>query len=529
MGVQRLSQLVRLAMGLPAYLRPSLGPEAARRQIAERMAQRTGRFVDVMTRLVFDRSESPYFRLMARAGVTAEDLARSARARGIEQTLADLRDRGVYLTLNEVRAREPIRRDGLVIEPREDALVNPLLAGGLPGRSSGTRSAGTAVAYTWPFLEEEAAAECLLYEQHGLGNAALAMWLPGPPGIAAVHNLLLHLRTGRPPARWFSHTPLPPWTRSPINRAALGFLLGASRACGVSTPRMEHLPMEHAAEAARWLAPGGARDAPPRRMLKTYTSSAVRVAAAAREHGLDVSGQVVFTGGEPLTAERRSFIESVGLEVHPRYVTTESGLVGAACGARGNGAPDRMHVYEDRLTIIPGLRAVAMHGRELSSLQFTSLSLHTPRVLLNAELGDFGVLERSSCGCLFGALGMELHVSHVTSPEKLTGEGMNLVVSELQQIVGRLVMQRGGSPDDCQLRSEHDGAGLARLAIVVHPSVQGIDEEMFFQQLWREMEHAGAGADLAARLWREAGAVRIVRELPRPTSGHKMLPLDPVP
>ena len=527
MHVKQLPQLARLAAGMPAYLRCRVAPEMARRQIADRLLRRHERFIEMMQRLIFERPESPYARLLNRARVGPDVLVRLVEQVGVEPTLEHLRDRGVYLTLDEMRGRIPIRRGDLVIELDARGLGNPLLGGGLPGRSSGTRSAGTEVAYTWPFLEEEAATECLLYEMHGVGSTPAAMWLPGPPGIAGLHNLLLHLKMGRPPARWFSHTPVPRWTSSPFSRMALTFLLSASRACRLPAPTPEHLPIDRALDAAHWLS--AARDLHRIGSLKTYASSAVRVATAARDAGLDLSGCVIFAGGEPLTAERRRFIESTGLSVQPRYVTTESGLVAGACGRTEGDAPDAMHVYQDRLALIAGPRDAVVQGQHLRSLAFTSLSLHTPRVLLNAELGDFGVLTNRECLCVFGSLGMHQHVSHVASPEKLTGEGMNVAAIELHRIVGALVAVAGGSPDDYQLRTGHDGRGLSTITIVIHPSIAGIEDEPFLRQLWRHLEGAGPGANLAAQLWREAGAVGIAREAPRSTAGHKLLPLDQVP
>ena len=52
---------------------------------------------------------------------------------------------------------------------------------------------------------------------------------------------------------------------------------------------------------------------------------------------------------------------------------------------------------------------------------FTSLSPHAGKVLLNADLGDAGVLERRTCSCALGQLGLDLLVRHVRSTAKLAG------------------------------------------------------------------------------------------------------------
>jgi hypothetical protein len=242
------------------------------------MARRGELFVTWMRRLVFERPESFYGRLVAHARIRQDDLVRQVGATGVESTLEGLRDRGVYLTFDELQQRVPVVRDGVTIEHGPGALANPMLGAGIPGRSSGSRSAGTTVAYTWPFLDEETAAECLLYEMHGVRDAPAAIWLPGPPGMAGIHNMLLHLKAARPPARWFSHSAQPTWTGSPFSRVALDFLRATSRACGVPAPPLQQAGLDAAAGIADWLADG------PRtghvRSLKTYASSAVRVAAS---------------------------------------------------------------------------------------------------------------------------------------------------------------------------------------------------------------------------------------------------------
>jgi hypothetical protein len=521
----RALQLARLAAALPAFLRQPVSPAMARRQIAERLATRGERFLDLVDRTIFANPAGIYARLLARAGIGRDALVRCVRAAGVEPALEELRERGVYLTLDEIRHRTPVERDGVTLPFDEASLANPLLAGGVVGRSSGTRSAGTAVAYTWPFFEEEASAECLLYECHGVRQSAGALWLPGPPGIAGLHNMFLHVKMAHPLARWYSHTPPPAWRSDPFGRAVLTATVGSGRACGVAVPFPRHVPLERAADVGQWLA---AQEATPR-SIKTYASSAVRIAGAAREHGLDLSGAVAFAGGEPLTADRRRFIESSGLRVHPRYVTTESGLVAGACGHLETDAPDAMHIYQDRVAVIAGPHSVRVNGRALSSLLITSLSRHTPRVLLNTQLGDFGELGVQECRCEFGALGLGVRVAHVMSPEKLTGEGMNLATVELHRIVSRLVQELGGAPDDCQLKTAHDRQGLAAITVLVDPSVPGLDERVFVERIWEELRRASGGAALAADLWRSAGALRIARERPRATAGHKILPVDDKP
>ncbi len=527
MNIRRFSRLLRSGAGLPRYLRRTITAAEAQRRIQRRMEQREELFLDSARRLIYNAPPNPYRKLLSWAKIELADLEIAVRAHGLESALERLRDEGVYLTLAEFRRSEPIVRRGLTIET--SSWPSSAGAGGIWGRGSGTTTAGAGVSYGWTFLEEEAAEELLLHEQHGLSDTPLALWMPAPPGIAGLHNLFLQLKAGRRLDEWFSHTPLPAGRDSLTSRLALTSLQGISRLHGVRAPTPRHTPHSRAVEIARWMAcPEPERPGPEHpgaALLKTYASSAVRVASAALQERIDLHGRVVFTGGEPLTERRRRYIESCGLAVHPRYVTTESGLVGGACGRRLPGAPDTMHVYQDRVALIEGKSRGGIQGRDVRDLLFTSLSVHTPSVLLNTELGDCGVLDRLPCDCLFGRLGMDTLLSHVSSPEKLTTEGMNLPIDQIRRAVDHLVEQAGGSPDDYQFWKTHDERGVESLVIAVSPAVGEIDEDSFVGRMLDTMERSDGSATLAGRLWREAHAVRVVRAFPRATKGHKMLPV----
>src|SRR5207244_6140003 len=154
-------------------------------------------------------------------------------------------------------------------------------------------------------------------------------------------------------------------------------------------------------------------------VMKAFTSSAVRIAAAARDAGIDLRGVLLFTGGEALSPRRREFIESSGAAAMARYVTTEAGLVAGACPAR-RGCDD-MHVYLDRLALVPA----AEGGPDApATLLFTSLSPHAGKVLLNTDLGDVGRLDTTPCGCRLAELGYGQRLSGVRAHDKLTAEGM---------------------------------------------------------------------------------------------------------
>ncbi len=242
----------------------------------------------------------------------------------------------------------------------------------------------------------------------------------------------------------------------------------------------------------------------------TYSSSAVRIARAAFESGADITGSTLFAGGEPLTEERRRYIEAAGASVFPRYVATESGLVAGACPHRTS--VDDMHVYVDRLAVI----------ESGGTLHYTSLTEYTTKVLFNTELGDCGHVAVRSCACLFGELGLNLHVSGVRSNRKLTAEGVTLPVADLQDAIDAATAAAGVRPDAWQLRPVRGDAGLTRFAIAVSPDVGAIDEPGLVADVLAHLRRGRPGAALAAHIWRQAGTLLVVREDPQAGAGHKV-------
>jgi hypothetical protein len=508
-GPSRLGQQARLLLGLRGFLSEPLALDAALGDLRRRLELREERFLSALRQLAYERPTSPYRALLRWAGCELGDLQVSVRAHGVDGTLEALRDAGVRLSLDEFKSRTPIVRHGLTLETSPRDFDNPIFLGrALAGATSGTSGRSSRIFLDWNGLAEEAANELVLYAIHGLDRAPLALWLPPPPGLAGIRNVLVNAKLGRSPARWFSPTP---WS-SRGHWLATRSLLAASRLFGVRAPRPEILDPGEAWVVAAWLA--GGRDRGERRVLSAFTSAAVRVASAASERGLDLHGGVVFTTGEPLTERRRRHIEATGLRAFARYVAAETGMVGGGCGQGAE--PDGMHLYLDRLAAIAGATV-----QDDDSLLLTTLSRATPKVLVNVDLGDRFRLVRKPCPCRFGQLGMDLHVSHVRSSTHLTSEGGTVLVAELAEIIGALIETAGGGPDDVQLVERHDRRGLSSLEIVVSPSVT-IDPAALIDGVLAELTTRGPGQRTMAELWRESRTLAVVRAEPRRTSGAKL-------
>lgn len=520
MAAGRALQKARFAAGLPAYLRDPLTAPRARQEVRERIAARDDTFVQTVDRLMLRNPRSPYRALLLTAGWSRGRLEESVGERGVEATLEALREDGVWLSADEIRCRTSIRRGRLHLEPQPADFDNPVHMGrGIRGRTSSTTGAPTRVAYDWGMFAEEAALELLLFEAHGLGDSAWAMWLPALPSMSGIHNLFVHLRFRRPPERWFTHLEM-----GLGDRAMLEYVRGVARLRRMVVPLPEHVPPDRAPLAAEWLS--ATRDRDGRAALKTFASSAVRVARAAQQLGLDLSGCVIFAGGEPLTERRRSYIESTGSRVFARYVATETGWIGGACGGRPG---DGMHLYTDRIAAIEGDETEA-GGRRLL---ITTLSATTAKLLLNGDLGDAGEVRRGDCTCALATAGLHHQLGAVRPHDKLSGEGMGVPVAILSTILDDVVARAGGAPDSWQITTTEDQAGGSRVLILLSPEV-GLDDREVVAIVLDRLRAPGTGYELAADAWREAGVLAVRRQEPALSTGFKHLDvgtrrrLDPV-
>lgn len=500
---RQLRQLARLGLELPSQLRHPVSLDEARGRLLAAQQNRREKFLSTARMHVYASPRSPFQALLRWAGCEWSDLRERVHAIGVEATLEQLRDAGVYVSLEEYKRQVPISRPGLTLEPIEADFDAPQLTDtAIEGTTSGTRSRPSRVSYTWPFIADEAAHELLLYTSHGVASQPVALWYPAPPGVAGLHNVLMDAKRGHASAKWFSQIDPAHSAMSHATRVALPAIRWGGRAAGLRLPAPEFADLAHADRVLDWI------HAPC--VVRGFASSLVRLASVALAHGRDLSGVTMFSGGEPLTDVRRTFIESTGARVFPRYLTTEIGLISAACPHRTS--TDAMHVFTDRVAIVP-----SEHGLLLSGL-----TLHSGKVLMNTNLGDTGELSEHACACEFGQLGFTTHIAHVRSQQRLTLEGMTVLVSDFDAAVNESMRRMAGPPDACQYRSDTNARGLEVLRIAISPAVESLDERAFVRSVYDVLRAKGAGTALAADLWQQADAITVVREQPQLTAGSKL-------
>jgi hypothetical protein len=517
--LRRLRAGARFARRLPAFLSNTLNADGARALVAAQLAQRHNVFRRILERAVFARPASLYARLCAHAGVTFVDVSQWIDTDGLEGALVRLRAAGVWVSLEELKGRRTLRRGSLEIATRAEDFDNPLLAPAYTASSGGSRGAGTRVLVDLDLLAYEAAHQALFAERFALDACVAGQWRPVPPGIAGINNALRSARIGQPLVRWFSQSD--PRQADPGDALLLRVLAHASRRYGNTVPAPEYVPVEDAHTVARWLADVVARGAVP--LLDSTASGLVRVCTAARAAGLDVAGARLRFGGEPLTEARAAVIAQVGAHALARYSMAEVGVMGVGC-ARPR-AVDEVHLLSDKLAFVQHERAVGVDGRTVGALSLTTLLPASPKLLINAEIDDYGVLDEHRCGCALESLGLVRHLHTIRSFDKLTSEGMSFVGADLLHLIEVVLPTRfGGDATRWQL-VEEEHRGLAAVELRVHPDLGPIDEHAVIATALDHLGGVSPAHRMMAETWRQAGTLRVVRVAPIATAAAKILPL----
>jgi hypothetical protein len=253
----------------------------------------------------------------------------------------------------------------------------------------------------------------------------------------------------------------------------------------------------------------------------------VRVCLAAESSGIDISGTLFNVGGEPFTPGKATVLADAGALVAPLYGATELGIAGVGCGVPAT--IDDLHLATDRLFVSSHMRAVDDSGATIPVLVYTTLSTNCRKLMINAEIGDYGHLEERDCGCPLGAAGLNTHLTGLHGYDKLTSDGVTFLGNQLYTLLEEILPSRfGGTPIDYQLAEEEDEHGIAQVSIVVAPRVGHLDEVEIveFTLNWlRTAYYQRQRGPLMAETWRNGNTLRVIRREPHSPGGRKVLPL----
>jgi hypothetical protein len=443
--------------------------------------------------------------------------------RGLDATLEALRAAGVYVSFEECKGRMPIVRDGREFHVDARDFDNPYLKPHYAAQSGGSTGAGTRVHHELDFLADLTPQYMLAHEAHGVLDAPAGVWRGILPDGSALNIILRMARYGRMPKKWFSPVAPGDLGASQLKfRLATHYTVVIARACGAAMPWPETVAIPDAHIVARWAAETLARHGSC--IVNSVASRGLRVAVAARDAGLNLQGATFAIAGEPITPAKARGITDIGAKYFTDYGFSEGGRLAVGC-AKPVSSND-LHLVTGVCGIIQWPRQVPGTDITVPAFNVTSLLPSAPKILLNAESDDYGVIESRRCGCPLDRPGLVPHVRDIRSFRKLTGEGVTLVGSDILHILEEVLPARfGGGPLDYQLHEEEDRDGFTRLSLIVSPRLGPLDESAVITTVLEAMTGQGFGADAARKIWSQAGTLRVSRTEPVLTGRGKLMPL----
>jgi len=452
----------------------------------------------------------PISTMLRISGWSLEKLRRRLPDAGLEQTLRDLAHDGVWLEADEVKCRKPLIRHGQRI-PFSPVDLDHVRGPSVPLGTSGTSGPRTKNPTDLSGFELQASYKRAMLSALGALDLPVVLYYPAP-SAAGIAQLLAFALAGKPPDAWFCHLPEANSSAMPWS-LWLRALAAMAAATGIRLPLPRLAEVEQPERLVTWLR----RSAPRGAVVATFAGSALRLQAYAEKIQLPLPPSIFILGGEPITARKRALLENRGHRVYPWYGAVDAGRI--AIGCLKPEAADDMHLLSDRFA------AIEWQGR----LLLTSLLPAVHKRYLNTDCGDLATVERRSCGCPLGELGLEFHLRDVRSVQKFCLEGITLPADLVHRLADEILPTRcGGAPTDYQLLEEEGEDGWTRLVVRVAPElVVAADKviEMVHQVL---LEASGGAPALALRI-RRSGVVTVVRERPRFSRGGKLLARDKTP
>ena len=506
----------RLALDLRSFLHNTITLEQSKQVIPQRLRNREGNFLTLVQKGIFENPKSPYIKLLKISGCEFGDIETMAKRDGVETTLHKLLAEGVYISWEEFKGKKDVVRGGSHLHFQETDFDNPFLASYYYVTSSGTRSAGTRTQFDLRYRSDISYYYMLALAVRDASDVPMGIWMPVLPSSTGISGLLHYWNIGNPVAKWFTPVEENQVQASLRDRLALRYIIYAGRLWGAKLVKPEYVSLEQSGKVAHWMA--GTKKRFGGCSLTCFPSLMVKVCQTAMENGLDISGTHFFGGGEPLTEAKRKQIEAAGATANPRYWITEIGFIGCSCPRAS--AADDVHLFSDSVAVIQHQREVEHTDISVNAFLFTSLLTSAPKIMLNVESDDYGVMETRNCGCLLGELGFRSHLHNIRSFAKLTGSGMTIIGSDFVRILEEVLPQKyGGASTDYQLLEEEDSQGQTHLNLIVNPNVGGIDERQLIDTVLEELRRSAHGGKLASGFWSQVNTLRIKRMHPISSSG----------
>lgn len=477
--------------------------------IRRRMSTRGDAFLETVEAAIFGQPSSPYRPLLEAAGHDFASVKGLVGQLGVEGALRRLSDDGVYVAIEEFKGTREARRGDRTFRFLPEDFDNPLVRSGLRAASGGTRS--NRIPTTISVEDHQMGVEhfAAALDAYGLTGRPVAVWVAHGHGASLwAVAALTALRT--PSIEWF--------TLLQEGRAFYDVLTKLARLYGVTLPSLTYTQFNEAAKVMAWVKTTASSAACG---ILTIPSLALRLAVEAKSQGASLNNVTFITLGEPLTPAKLRVIQAAGARAFSSLGFTEFGR--ATYGCANPTAPDDTHICRDGIAVTQRRRVVDHLGTEVDALLFTALRPYARKILLNMETGDYATIMQRQCGCPLESLGWTDHLLDIRSFEKLNAVGRMFFGSTLYSLVEEeLPVRFGGQPTDYQLLEEEDIEGFTRLTVLVHPRLDGIDEDAVLQVVEDTLQGLSKHMSL---VWHDAGVVRVRRSSPVLTAAGKLMPL----
>ncbi|RJQ51131.1 MAG: hypothetical protein C4526_10745 [Nitrospiraceae bacterium] len=499
-----------------------LTPDKSGRIIADRLSRRNENFLETVEKTIYSFSSSPYRLLLDRAGYGFQDVYKLVMTRGIEDALGDMYSKGVYIDILEFKGKKTAVRGEASFNFREKDFSNPLLTTGLDTKSGGTRSSGTSIVVPLEYIEQHNVYGVFAARENNMMKNPAVIWLPILPAGEGLFFNLRFAAMGNPPVKWFSQVDEKYIKPSATDKLKTKTSIWTAALYGKKIPAPEFIDMRKTVNIARWMdanlgnAPGFS--------VVTYASSALRLITEAKKHNFRLGETAFWLMGEPLTDKISEEIRDFGCRAYSLYGCNELMIIGQGCANPRQ--PDDMHFCKDKLAVLQRKTDVEHSDVSVDAFYFSTILKSSPKIFLNTQTGDYGVIEKRSCGCGFEKLGFTEHIHTVRSFEKLTAEGATFIGSDLIPLVQKVLPSEfGGNATDYQFVEEPDESGFPRLFILVSPDLGGIDDNRLKELVFETMGSGEYSHAYSRSYWSQADTIRIKREYPVPTARGKIVPL----
>jgi hypothetical protein len=503
----------RLAFGIPRYLRTRITYDEADRQVREGVAARSERFLAKLAQVLAD-ARSPYGKLFGWAGCELGDISKLVASDGVEAALEAMRRAGIYVTWEELKGRQPIKRGNNSLDVTWRDFNNPFVRGHFYASTGGTTGPPTRVAVDLENDAQSAPDWAVMFAAHDWTSRPLVFWTPGHVGVAS--RFLKCAKFGKDLEKWFvmaRMTALDERLRSSIVHAMTRFWAG--------WPSPEYAPLTDAGRVLAYLLQRLNDGAKP--VVNTSPSAAALLASLAQERGISLEGVSFLLGAEAVTQARWRTILASGARAVATYGTSECGWIGGQFPDATE--PDEVRVFSDAYAVIADATGEGPTGSG-QPLLLTNLRPAATKVLINAGIGDTAVIERGCGGPAAERFGYDVRLHTIRSFRKVTVWGTTFAVADLDSLIEEFLPSRfGGKLTDYQLIEREDDRGTPELRLLVDPGVGPLDPAVVADIFLTELARRRSNYGFMAQEIRTMDSLVVERRRPQATARGKVLPV----